>query len=545
MPINILDNETVAGTLSSSSTIYDGKGGNSAQWDTAYQTLSSIAFTFVNATSSIQPVKGLNVASGNFSVVGGGCKNCATGLRSTVSGGVCNTASGYYSIVGGGVCNTACGLRGSNVSGGSCNTASAYYLSTIGGGKCNTASGNYSTISGGSQNTINDDFGNGNSAISGGHRNTTSAYYSNIAGGNFNTICNNAAGSNISGGCCNTVSGRYSNVAGGYSNTACGDNTSTVSGGACNTASGRYSNIAGGYCNIASGQQSFVAGGSGNNTKGFTNTFILGSNLSASQANFTYVNNLTSQGVVNAVSTNLGTTSSIAGLNVSPLTITGAASGSVFNQIQNTTPGVSSSTDISLYNNDGVNYLDLGIASTKYNGNLYSPVFNVVRAGDSYVYATSGNLVHGAADVNGNQTFFTGGTLTSNERMRITSSGNVGIGTTTPNQALTVVGNVSSTNNIYSNATITSTVSSSNLVSTGNQFVISDGYGNNNNGNGSNTISLNALNGTYIGSKLTVVGDISASGNFTAASKLVLSSPNGTRYNITVTNSGTLSAGLA
>jgi len=159
----------------------------------------------------------------------------------------------------------------------------------------------------------------------------------------------------------------------------------------------------------------------------------------------TVIGNISATGVINTPLVNLGTTLLTATLNVSPLTITGAASGSVFNQVQNTVAGVSASTDISLYNNDGVNYLDLGIASTNYNGNLYSPVFNVVNAGDSYVYATSGNLVQGAAAVTGNLTFFTGGTLSGNERMRITNTGNVGVGTTAPNNKLTVVGSISAT----------------------------------------------------------------------------------------------------
>ena len=162
------------------------------------------------------------------------------------------------------------------------------------------------------------------------------------------------------------------------------------------------------------------------------------------------VNNLNVTGFVNAVSANLGTTALTATLNSAPLSITSAANGSVYNAIQNTVAGVSASTDISLYNNDGINYLDLGIASTKYNGNLYSPAFNVVNAGDSYVYSTSANLVLGAASTTSNLTFFTGGTLSANERMRITPSGNVGIGTTNPNATLTVNGTVSATQ-IYSN----------------------------------------------------------------------------------------------
>ena len=42
----------------------------------------------------------------------------------------------------------------------------------------------------------------------------------------------------------------------------------------------------------------FIASGSANDTKGFANTFILGTALSASKVNYTYVNNLSSQGTV-------------------------------------------------------------------------------------------------------------------------------------------------------------------------------------------------------------------------------------------------------
>ena len=66
------------------------------------------------------------VASGNYSVIGGGQDNTASGLSSTVGGGSQNTAYGNYSTIGGGQSNTANGV-GSIVVGGLSNTANGAY----------------------------------------------------------------------------------------------------------------------------------------------------------------------------------------------------------------------------------------------------------------------------------------------------------------------------------------------------------------------------------------------------------------------------------
>ena len=160
------------------------------------------------------------------------------------------------------------------------------------------------------------------------------------------------------------------------------------------------------------------------------------------------LNNVIASGTITASSLNLGVPATSTVFNVPYLTIVGSNSGSVYNQIQNTYAGVSASTDLVVTNDGGINYLDIGINSSAYNGS-YNPNFNVTKAGDSYVYATSSNLVIGAADVSGNVTVFTGGTTTANERLRITNTGNVGIGTTNPAQPLSVVGNISSSNIVY------------------------------------------------------------------------------------------------
>jgi hypothetical protein len=147
--------------------------------------------------------------------------------------------------------------------------------------------------------------------------------------------------------------------------------------------------------------------------------------------------------------------------NSTPLTLLDAASGSAYLALQNTYSSVSASTDISVYNDTG-NYLDLGINSSSYNGNRYSPTFNVVGPGDSYLYSTANDFAIGtsARGTNNDIIFFTGGSLsgtnvaTGNERMRITNtggiySGNIGIGTSAPNSALTVVGDISATGFAY------------------------------------------------------------------------------------------------
>ena len=163
----------------------------------------------------------------------------------------------------------------------------------------------------------------------------------------------------------------------------------------------------------------------------------------------TIIGNLSATGTIYTPSLSVLALSSA--INYAPLTITGSNSQSLFQSIQNITPGVSASTDISVYNDTG-NYLDMGIASSTYNGNLFGPTFNVVGAGDSYLYTTANNLVLGTSLSSNTFTndivMFTGGTLSGasgvgNERMRITTGGNVGIGTSTPNSALTVVGAIS------------------------------------------------------------------------------------------------------
>jgi len=332
------------------------------------------------------------------------------------------------------------------------NTSSTNIFNTVGGGALNTASGCYSVVAGGFNNSAT---GNG-SFIAGGTGNTASGNYTFVLGSGINgTASNTTYTNNLNTACINATQVLVNNPA-GDSRIEIGGNGSVYLD-LKNPNSDNYdvrlatdgtnafiNTIVGPlYINSDNSQNVILGTGGGN----------VGINTITPKQTLTVTGTISASGGLSASNISLGSGTAPATLNVSPLTIVGAANGSIFNSIQNTVAGVSASTDVSLYNNDGVNYLDLGIASTSYNGNLYSPVFNVVNGGDSYVYATNNNLVMGAAGAAGNVTFFTGGTLSGsqgNERMRITPSGNIGIGTTSPGATLTVNGAVSASGNITS-----------------------------------------------------------------------------------------------
>ncbi len=132
------------------------------------------------------------VASGDYSVIGGGRDNTASGLLSTVGGGGSNTASGGDATVGGGFQNTASG-----------------WYATIGGGQNNTASGNYATVGGGGFNTAS----GGGATVGGGLLNTASGLHATVGGGQNNTASGSYA--TVGGGRNNTASGDYSAIPGG------------------------------------------------------------------------------------------------------------------------------------------------------------------------------------------------------------------------------------------------------------------------------------------------------------------------------------------
>jgi len=109
--------------------------------------------------------------------------------------------------------------------------------------------------------------------------------------------------------------------------------------------------------------------------------------------------------------------------------------------IYNSNTGNNASADIIVNDTSGVittnpNYIDLGMNG---NGFLQSTTWTINGPSDGYLYTGNTNLSIGTAAAR-YLNFFTGNTLIANERMRITPTGNVGIGNTAPVHLLSVNG---------------------------------------------------------------------------------------------------------
>ena len=236
-----------------------------------------------------------NTASGLYTLVGGGCNNCATGGYSLVTGGFVNkavapysgivsgsdnTTSGLYSFVGGGRLNTASN-QWNTVAGGFQNTASGYRMAFVGGGRLNTASGGYSSIGGGCGNTVSNTYG----VVGGGRNNLNCGSYGTIAGGGNGYV--NGVYSTVGGGYYSYAYGNYSTVSGGRSNYA-SNGDGVVSGGALNCSTGSSSTVSGGYSNRATSSGAVVSGGC-NNTASNCNAFIGGGGVNTASGGYSTV----------------------------------------------------------------------------------------------------------------------------------------------------------------------------------------------------------------------------------------------------------------
>lgn len=128
----------------------------------------------------------------------------------------------------------------------------------------------------------------------------------------------------------------------------------------------------------------------------------------------------------------------------------GSSNSSIDIVITNANTGGNTSSDFAAYDTVGLsspNFVDMGI-----NGNTWSAAFWTINGpSDGYLYTGNTNLSIGTAGgtgSNGYLNFFTNGTLATNERMRITPGGNVGIANTAPDATFKVTGTANVSGNV-------------------------------------------------------------------------------------------------
>jgi hypothetical protein len=124
--------------------------------------------------------------------------------------------------------------------------------------------------------------------------------------------------------------------------------------------------------------------------------------------------------------------------------------------IQNKSSGSNASSDIVATadnGNENGNYIDMGINSGGYS-NTSLPILGTADKG--YLYSTAGDFVIGNGTAGQDLIFFNDGIATSDEALRITATGNTGIGVSNPGDKLSVAGILSpSSDNTYTLGTST------------------------------------------------------------------------------------------
>lgn len=156
------------------------------------------------------------------------------------------------------------------IGGGASNVVTAGVTgATIGGGNFNSVLDNRGTIGGGSENLVGGDSGgtccDDGATVGGGNRNQAQGRFSTVAGGVQNIATRESA--TVAGGAGNNAINSFSTIGGGLNNSTPGP-MATISGGELNSATAQYSTIGGGRGNTASGLQATVPGGTENTAEG-------------------------------------------------------------------------------------------------------------------------------------------------------------------------------------------------------------------------------------------------------------------------------------
>jgi hypothetical protein len=280
-----------------------------------------------------------------------------------------------------------------------------------------------------------------------------------------------------------------------------------------NTTQSDFTTIAGGSGNFIGSNNpfSFIAGGSANRINNNSNTFVLGSNISTSLNNYTYVNNLSSLGnvyattigastingngnginlstsslsattttLVNNTSSNLVTLTNTTSSNL--VTLTNTVSGNLVTLTNNTSANLVTLTNtVSTSLNNSITGLQTLSGNWQSTYSLFSTTtattFNVKGlSATGLISASAFNASNGFYSTSAFSGTYTDGIVTdyvtglgrisvgSNDALAfynggpantatvmVCANGNVGIGTTVPSSKLTVVGDISATGAVYS-----------------------------------------------------------------------------------------------
>lgn len=373
-------------------------------------------YTMLFALSSIIPTKGDNViytgivATPLYSNINGGGFNAIDdSLYSTIAGGLVNNVGyvSHFSFIGGGAENSTCGFF-SSIVGGECNIINAGDHSVIVGGMCNA-------MFSGSLGCQND-----SSSIVGGTCNTIMGYCGNFIGGGVGNYMDE-----------NTACG---SILGGWDNCMINGEAAVILGGARNkiyaieageypeydelTNDESYSFIGTGSDNYIAGIHSAILAGRQNSLSG-SNSFVLGSFIKTGVHNTTFVNNLSSQGILHGTSVKAITANFHNGKFENDLTVFG----------------------------------NLSVLGTRVEINtnfLNTSAIRVVNPGEGpalYVQQLNSNY-----DVAQFFTEYDIPVLTiKNSYLELPATSRVGINTSDPNKELTVIGDISASNNLYGN----------------------------------------------------------------------------------------------